>query len=227
MTSRIEKVETQELTYNRRKALILASAAGAFGVAGFKPAMAADGDQINVKKIMQPKGLDDRILGAEDAKVTVIEYASPTCPHCAAFHVNVYPAFKEQYIDTGKVKFILRPFVRNILDAVVFMLAETTDDDETYHDIVSTFFETQSQWAISQTPKDEMLKIALQLGFTEESFEAALTNQELFAGMEQMREQALEEFDLTGTPTFYVDGKTLSGDKTLEELAAAIDPKLS
>lgn len=214
------------MTYNRRQALILASAAGAFGVAGFKPAMAADGDVINVDKLMQPNGIDDRIIGAEDAKVTVIEYASPTCPHCAAFHVNVYPAFKEQYIDSGKVQFVLRPFVRNILDAVVFMLAETAEDDETYHTIVSAYFDTQSQWALSKTPKDEMLKIALQLGFTEESFEAALTNQELFAGMEKMREQALEEFDLTGTPTFYVNGKTLSGDKTLEELAAEIDPKL-
>lgn len=214
------------MTYNRRQALVLASAAGAFGIAGFKPAMAADGDMIDVNKLMQPKGLKDRVLGAEDAKVTVIEYASPTCPHCAAFHVNVYPAFKEQYVDSGKVKFILRPFVRNILDAVVFMLAETAEDTEAYHNIISTYFGTQSQWALSNTPKDELLKIALQLGFTEESFEAALTNQELFAGMEQMREQALEEFDLTGTPTFYVDGKTMSGDKSLEELAAEIDPKL-
>lgn len=214
------------MTYTRRTALILASAASAFGVAGFSPAMAADGDVINVDKLMQPNGVADRFLGAEDAKVTVIEYASPTCPHCAAFHVNVYPKFKEEYIDTGKVRFVLRPFVRNILDAVVFMLAETSEDDETYHEIITAYFDTQSQWSLSDKPRDAMLQIALQLGFTEESFEAALTNQELFAGMEQVREQALEEFDLTGTPTFYVNGKTLSGDKSFEELAAEIDPKL-
>ena len=214
------------MSLNRRDALVLTAAASAASLAGFGPAFAAEGDMHDISRLMQPNGVADRPIGGEDAKVTFIEYASPTCPHCAAFHVNVYPAFKEQYVDTGKVTFILRPFVRNVLDAVVFMLAETAEDNETYHSIVATYFKTQNQWALSDKPRDELLAIALQLGFTEESFEAALTNQELFDGMESMREQALKEFDLTGTPTFYVNGKQLAGDKTLEELAAEIDPQL-
>ncbi len=212
------------MKFTRRDALVLTAAASAGSLAGFSPALAAEGDVHDQEALMQPKGFEDRPLGPADAPVTVIEYASPTCPHCATFHNDTYPQFKEQYIDTGDVQFLLRPFLRNVLDAVVFMLAATSD--EQYHEIIATYFETQQQWATSETPRDAMLEIALQFGFTEESFEAALTNQELFAGMETLREQAVDEFDLTGTPTFYINGKQFSGDKSLEELAAEIDPQL-
>ena len=107
--------------------------------------------------------------GRETAPVTVIEYASPTCPHCAAFSNNVYPAFKAAYVDTGKVKFIVRPFLRNVLDAVVFMLADAAGPDN-YHNVVETFFRTQTTWAVAEKPRDALLAIAKQLGFTDESF---------------------------------------------------------
>lgn len=214
------------MTFTRRDALVLTAAASAASLAGIGPSFAANGDVHDVAKLMQPAGgIADRPIGGTDTKVTMIEYASPTCPHCAAFHVNTYPMIKEQYIDTDKISFIMRPFVRNVLDAVVFMLAET-GDDEAYHNIIDTYFKTQNQWALSDKPRDALLAIALQLGFTEESFEAALTNQELFGAMETLRDQALNEFDLTGTPTFYVNGKQFSGDATFDELAKEIDPQL-
>jgi len=103
------------------------------------------------------------------------------------------------------------------------MLAEAAGPTN-YHNVVSTFFKTQTTWAASEKPRDAILEIAKQLGFTQETFDAALTNQALFTGMEAVRDQALNDFGLSGTPTFYVNGKTLSGDKTLEELAAEIDP---
>lgn len=211
----------------RRETLILGSAATALCLAGITPAAAAEGDMVDTAKLMVPAGgIEDHVLGDEAATVTVIEYASPTCPHCANFHNNIYPSFKTEYIDTGKIKFILRPFVRNVLDAAVFMLADAAGP-EGYHNVIETYFRTMETWASSQTPRDAILKIAIELGFTQESFEAALTNQELFTAMEAMREQALNEFGLTGTPTFYVNGKTLTGDKTLEQLAAEIDPLLT
>lgn len=213
------------MTITRRNALAIGLAASATSLTGAIPAFAAPGDVYDMARLMDNKGPTDRPLGADDAPVTVIEYASPTCPHCAAFHINTYPGFKEQYIDTGKVKFILRPYARNVLDAVVFMLAETADDDG-YHQIVKTYFETQSQWSLSDKPRDELLNIALQLGFTEESFEAALTNQDLFNAIDAARKQASEEFDLTGTPTFYINGKQFSGDMSLDDLAAEIDPQI-
>nr|WP_282565444.1 thioredoxin domain-containing protein [Paradevosia shaoguanensis] len=177
-------------------------------------------------KLLAPNGLPDKVLGPADAKVTVIEYASPTCPHCAVFSNDTLPEFMKQYVDTGKVRYILRPFVRNVLDAVVFLLAEAAGEDQ-YHNVVSTYFKTQDTWATSDKPRDAILVIAKQLGFTDESFEAALTNQDLFKGMETLREQALDEFKLEGTPTFYINGKKLSGDKTIEQLAAEIDPLLT
>ena len=212
------------MKFNRRDTLMLAAAASALSLCGVAAASAAEGDMVDVAKLMAPAGgVADHVQGSETAPVTVIEYASPTCPHCAAFSNNVLPVFTEQYVNTGKVKLIVRPFVRNVLDAAAFMLAEAAGPTN-YHNVLSTYFKTQATWAASQTPRDAILEIAKQLGFTQETFDAALTNQELFTGMEALREQALDEFGLAGTPTFYVNGKTLTGDKTLEQLAAEIDP---
>lgn len=212
------------MKFTRRDTLILAAAASALSLCGVATASAAEGDMIDVAKLMAPAGgIADHVMGSESAPVTVIEYASPTCPHCATFSNEVLPDFIAAYVDTGKVKMITRPFVRNVLDAAVFMLAEASGPTN-YHNVLATYFKTQGTWAASQTPRDAILEIAKQLGFTQETFDAALTNQALFTGMEAMREQALGEFGLSGTPTFYVNGKTLTGDKTLEQLAAEIDP---
>jgi protein-disulfide isomerase len=210
--------------FTRRETMILAAAASAVSLSGLSSAQAAEGDMVDTAKLMAPAGgLVDKVEGNPDAPVTVIEYASPTCPHCAAFHNTVYEPFKAAYIDTGKVKFIVRPFARNALDAAIFLLAEAAGE-ENYHTLIATYFKTQTEWGTSETPRDAIFAVAQQLGFTEESFSAALTNQEVFTAIEAQREQALDEFGLTGTPTFYVNGKTLSGGKTLEQLAAEIDP---
>lgn len=169
------------------------------------------------------QGLPVHALGDEAAPVRVIEYASPTCPHCATFHNAVYPEFRAQYVDTGKVQFILRPFVRNVLDSVVFMVAEAAGP-ENYHNVIETYFRTQGQWFSSSTPRDAILEIAKQLGFTEQSFDDALENQDVFNAMEAMREQALDQFGLEGTPTFYINGSQLTGDQTLAQLSEVIDP---
>lgn len=212
------------MKFNRRQTIVLAAAASALSLGGMAVVQAAEGDVIDVAKLMAPAGgLSDKAEGDPDAPVTVIEYASPTCPHCATFHNTVYDTFKTDYIDTGKVRFILRPFARNALDAAIFLLAEAAGEDH-YHEVVSTFFKTQNVWGMSDKPRDAIFSIAQQLGFTEESFNAALTNQDVFNGIEAQKNQALDEFKLTGTPTFYVNGKTLSGGKTLEQLAAEIDP---
>ena len=212
------------MKFTRRDTIVLAAAASALSLCGVAAANAAEGDMIPVDQLMTPAGgYVDHVQGSDTAPVTVIEYASPTCPHCATFSNEVLPAFVETYVDTGKVRLITRPFVRNVLDAAVFMLAEAAGPDN-FHNVLSTYFRTQTTWASSQAPRDAILEIAKQLGFTQETFDAALTNQDLFTGMEAVRDQALNDFGLSGTPTFYVNGKTLSGDKTLEQLAAEIDP---
>jgi protein-disulfide isomerase len=173
--------------------------------------------------LLNPEGVPDRPIGGKNAKAIVIEYSSPTCSHCAAFAIDTFPEFRKKYIDTGKVTFILRPFVRNVLDAVVFMLAEAAGDDK-YVDVVETYFETVHTWATSETPRDEIEKIALQLGFSKESFEAALTNQDLFAALDDLRQQAMDKFDVTGTPTFFINGDKIVGAASMDALSKAIDP---
>ena len=251
----------------RRDTLTLAAAATAAGLAGMPSlAFAAEGDMIDLLKLMAPAGIPDKVLGSPDAKVTVIEYASPTCPHCALFSNDVLPAFKEKYVTTGQVKFIIRPFARNTLDAAIFMLAEhaaksvdggaapaPTDPSapsaetsaepaapadpsnpsglsqaaiETYDNVLSTFFKTQQDWGTSQDPLTALKAIATQLGFSEAAFNEALTNQDLFNGIDAMRNQALNDFGLEGTPTFYINGKQLTGEKTMEQLDAEITPLL-
>ena len=110
------------MNLTRRETLTLAAAATAAGVVGFPSlALAKDGDMIDLLKLMAPKGIPDKVDGDPAAKVTFIEYASPTCPHCALFSNTVLQPFKDKYVTTGKVKFILRPFARNNTDAAIFM----------------------------------------------------------------------------------------------------------
>ena len=217
---------------NRRNLLIGSGAAAALAATGTSlnflfGATGALAQQYDVAKLMAPAGgVADHPLGPPDAKVTLIEYLSPTCPHCKTFHDNVLPQIKAEYIDTGMIQYIPRPFMRNVLDAVVFMLAEAAGPDN-YHNVVDTYFKTQDTWASSNTPNDAMFAIAQQLGFTKESYDAALTNQALFSGLEALQKQAVDEFDLQGTPTFYVNGKKLTGDSSFEAIKAEIDPLLA
>ena len=113
------------MNLTRRDTLTLAAAATLAGAAGLPTlALAKDGDVIDQLKLLAPMAVPDRVEGDAAAKVTVIEYLSPTCPHCARVAINVIPPFKDKYVKTGKVKFIARPFARNTLDVAIFMIAE-------------------------------------------------------------------------------------------------------
>ncbi|GEM_PF-87027 len=215
------------MSMNRRTFIIAGTAVAVVAVGGgayslLNPTEVSAATAQPDQPIMSPVGgIVDKVEGSMDAPVTLIEYASPTCPHCASFHSNVYPQLKTEYIDTGKIKFIVRPFLRNELDAAVFMLAEAAGPDR-YEEVLSTYFSTQNTWMTA--PGTQILAIAQQLGFTQESFNAALTNQELLQGMEALRTQAMDDFGVTGTPSFYVNGTKIETGYDFEQLSAAIDP---
>lgn len=168
--------------------------------------------------------LADRPMGGVNADVTVIEYVSPTCPHCASFHMTALPQLAEEYIDTGRIRFIARPFRRNVLDLAVFMVAEASG--ERYNEVLSTYLETQNVWAASDNPRQAIFEVAEQFGFTQERFEEILTDEEMLAAIEATREQALNEFGLQGTPTFFINGDRFEGNATFEGLSAEIDTRL-
>jgi protein-disulfide isomerase len=168
--------------------------------------------------------LPDKVLGSEDAPVTIIEYASMTCPHCASFHEGPFKELKEEYIDTGKVRFVFREFPFDPLAAAVSMIARCSG--ERYFDVVDLFFETQPQWAVREGALDEIRKLAMQAGFTQAEFEACLTDQELLDGINAVRDKGYEEYGVTATPTLIIDGEKLEGSRSIGALREAIDPKL-
>ncbi|WP_420393905.1 DsbA family protein [Acuticoccus sp.] len=168
--------------------------------------------------------LPDVVLGEEDAPVTVIEYASMTCPHCATFHTGAFQELKSEYIDAGKVKFVLREFPFDPLAAAVSMLARCSGDR--YYDVVDLFFETQAQWAVRDDPLPKIRDLAKQAGFTSEAFEACLTDQALLDGINAVKDHGYNELGVSATPTIFVDGEELEGPRTIGSLREAIDPKL-
>ena len=182
---------------------------------------------VPVSDLMKPEALPDRVMGKDDAPVTIVEYASMTCPHCAHFQETTFPELKKNYIDTGKVKYILREFPLDNLAAAAFMLARCAGelDSGKYYAMVDTLFAQQSQWAVEK-PIPHLMAISKQAGFTEKSFEACLQNQKLLDGIEAVRQRAIKQFEVNSTPTFFIDGKRYVGALSIDEVKKAVDPLL-
>ncbi|MES1203370.1 MAG: DsbA family protein [Pseudomonadota bacterium] len=209
-------------------ALTLAVAAG--GIARFGFLDTAFAQTPSQAELMQPGPLEDMVLGKADAPVTVIEYASTTCPHCAHFYATTYPELKKRYIDTGKVRYIYREFILNQLDAAAVMLLRCSDKEK-FFPLLDALFQKQSEWVV-QKPIPPLLALAKQAGFTEDSFNACLDtqrNEKSKALMDklQARNDTAQKFGVNSTPTFFVNGKKLpAGDITIDDMAKEIDPLL-
>ncbi len=206
---------------------VVAAGWGRFGF--FDMAMAQRAGDV---RVMNPGGLDDMTMGDPKAPVTIIEYASTTCPHCSHFYETTFPELKKRYIDTGKVFYVYREFVLNQVDAAAVMLLRCTDKDK-YFPLLDAFFTKQKEWAApDKPPLPSLLAIAKQAGYTEESFNACLdtkNNPASKALIEKIdaRNQAAQKAGVDSTPTFFVNGKKLQpGDMPIEKLAKEIDPLL-
>ena len=221
------------MSLNRREVLTvtaLFSVAGA-GIAGLGPAI-ADDKPADDKPAEAPAPGDlahagpdgDVILGSAKAPVTVIEYASMTCPHCAHFSETTFPELRKRYIDTGKVRFIFREFPLDALAAAGFMLARCAGKDK-FMPIVETLFAKQADWIVKE-PVPALQGIAKQFGFTEDSFKECLANQKLLDGIQAVRDHAVEKLGVNSTPTFFINGKKMVGALTIEQMAKEIDPYL-
>ena len=188
------------------------------------PAAANSPGPVSTTELMVPGPLGEQSIGKDDAPVTVIEYASMTCPHCAHFHETVYPEFKKTFIDTGKVRFIFREFPLVPLAGAGFMLARCGDSSK-FFPMIETLFAQQKDWVV-QKPLVPLLAIAKQAGFTQETFDACLANQKILDGIEEVRTRGAQKFQVSSTPTFFVNGKMLKGAPTMEELTKQIEPYL-
>ncbi len=183
--------------------------------------------EVPVAELMKPTDLTDVSLGKADAKVTVIEYGSMTCGHCANFATKVFPEFKTKYIDSGKVRFIFREFPLDNLAAAASMLARCAGGDKTFP-MIETLYEKQADWAFtSGNPVPKLFDIAKQAGFTQESFDKCLTDQKLLDQITGQRSRANEAFGVSATPTFFVNGKRLQETPTVAAFDKMIEPLLS
>jgi protein-disulfide isomerase len=167
----------------------------------------------------------DIMIGSDKAPVTVIEYASMTCPHCAHFEETTLPELKKRYIDTGKVRYVMREFPLDALAAAGFMLARCAGPDK-YESVVETLFAKQADWAMVQKPIPPLMAIAKQFGFTEESFNTCLANQQVLDDIQAVRDHAVNKLGVNSTPTFFINGKRFVGDLSIEVMAKEIDPYL-
>jgi len=176
-------------------------------------------------ELMKEGPLPDLIYGNPDAKVTVIEYASMTCGHCARFHNIVYPELKKKYIDTKKIRFIFREFPLDNLAAAASMLARCTDTPQKGEILTGALFKRQREWVIRGNPVPPLFEIAKQVGFTQEAFDKCLNNRDLLNKIAQGRDAASKKFGIDSTPTFFVNGKRLQGGN-MAAFEAAIEPLL-
>ena len=171
-------------------------------------------------ELMQPGPLGEVSMGDAKAPVTIIEYASMTCPHCAHFAINTFPTLKEKYIDTGKVRFIFREFPFDPVAAGAFMLARCAGNDK-YMPMVETLFAKQVDWVVKE-PLPPLKEIAKQFGMTEDSFNACLENQKGLDAIQAVRDHAVDKLGVNSTPTFFINGKKFIGDLSMDQIAKEV-----
>jgi protein-disulfide isomerase len=206
------------VTSNRRQFLGRAGTASlALGALSLLPRAAHAADTVDVAELMKPGPLGDNILGDANAPITVVEYMSLTCSHCKHFHDTTWKPLKENYIDTGKVRFILRDFPLDPLATAAIMLAHAAPNDK-FFEMVDLLFDQQEKWAFVDDPVSALLAIAKQVGFTQETFELTLKNQALLDGVNAVKERGASQFGVNSTPTFFINGARHPGALSFEEM---------
>ena len=201
--------------------IALLGGAGVFAINAVPGADTGVARAEDLSTLMDEGPLGEHIVGDPQAPVTIIEYASMTCPHCRTFHKDVYPAIKEKYIDTGKAKLYFREFPFDPAAAAAFMLAECSGEEK-YFTMIDILFEKQSVWARGKVV-DELFKIAKLAGFTQESFQSCLQNQELLDNVLSIQNKAAEDYGVDATPTFFINGEKYSGNMSVEAMGEAIE----
>src|ERR1700746_1607851 len=164
---------------------------------------------------------DDRILGNADAPITIIEYASLTCPHCAHFTNEVLPELKKKWIDTGKAKLVLRDYPLDEPALRGAMIARCAPPDR-YYAYVDTFFGAQEKWATARDYRDALARLVKLGGMSREEFDNCLKNTALENKIVEGRLIASKELDVNSTPTFFINGTKFTGAPTVEEFDKAL-----
>jgi len=187
---------------------------------------------VDMAAALKPGALPEMTLGDEKAPIQVIEYMSMTCPHCANFHNKTFDAIKTKYVDTGKVRFIIREFPFDPVATAAFMLARCNPQDtkqlaapQQYFAMVSMLFKQQRAWAApaDNNVRNALLQSVKLAGYSQQTFESCLTNQKLLDDVNGTAKRGADEFGVNSTPTFLINGKKYSGDMSVESMSKLFD----
>ncbi len=171
---------------------------------------------------------NDFVIGDENAPITIIEYSSLSCSHCADFHTDTLETIKKEYVDTGKVRFVFRDFPFNYPALLASMVLRCIPNDVRY-DYMNALFYLQSNWATRENPKTtkELFKIMQSGGMTKDEFDTCIHNVDLENEILQGVMSAQNEFNIQSTPSFLINGMLVEGNKSTKEFRQIIDKILS
>jgi protein-disulfide isomerase len=207
------------LIITRRAFTVALSLTGLAAVAGFSPLrLIAEAMAQSASDVAKPVSLPDMALGPANAPVTVTEYASMTCPHCAAFNENVFPKIKSEYVDSGKVRYVFREFPLDIKAAAGSMLARciAKDDSGKYFAVIDLLFKQQNDWVTKNTT-ETLTRIGKQAGLSQQAVEDCLKDQALLDKIAADQKFANEVLKVNSTPTFFINGEMIRGETSFEE----------
>jgi protein-disulfide isomerase len=205
------------LIVTRRAFTAALSLTGLAALAGFSPLrLIVDAMAQDASDVAKPVSLPDMALGPATASVTITEYGSMTCPHCAKFNETVFPKIKSEYIDTGKVRYVFREFPRDPKDAAASMLARgiARDDAGKYFAVIDSLFKQQNQFLEKST--ETLIRIGKQAGLSQQAVKACIKDQALLDKLAADRKFAIEVLKVDGTPTFFINGAMLKGAPSFE-----------
>ncbi|MGE3230137.1 MAG: DsbA family protein [Hyphomicrobium sp.] len=178
-----------------------------------------------VAEIMQTGTLPEMSLGKPDAPVTIVQYASLTCPHCRAFHRETFPEFKRTYIDTGKVRYILREFPIGKQSGNATIALRCAPPGK-YFTLYGKYMEQQAAWVSQEVRLEPILAVAKQVGMTQPQFDACLKNQAMIDGLKWVKDRG-RTLGIIGTPNFFVQGKLVKKTLAMSDIREMVEPLLS
>ena len=172
-------------------------------------------------ELMAPGPLGERVMGSASAPVTVIEYVSLTCPHCASFEKDLFPRLKREYIDTGKVRYIIREFPIGRTAGAAAIVNRCAPEDK-YFFLLRQFLTRQPEWVSQEVRPDAIYSVAKASGMGRETFDKCLSNQTIINGLTEVKQRG-RQFGVIGTPTFFINGRKAQGVVTYDEIKAMIE----
>ncbi|HLZ04350.1 MAG TPA: DsbA family protein [Bradyrhizobium sp.] len=211
----------------RRAFTAALSLIGLAAIASLSPPFILEAQAQTAADVAKPVSLPDMALGPADAKVTITEFASMTCPHCAAFNAETFPKIKSEYIDTGKVRYIFREFPLDIKAAAGSMLSRciAKGDAQKYFAVTDLLFRSQGDWVMKDTT-ETLERIGKQAGLSKQEVDDCLKDQSLLDKISADQKYASDVLKVDSTPTFFINGEKIKGETSIEEFEKKINPLL-